>query len=133
MLWFMATTVVGALDFAALLKDTGLPLMVMGIFVVFMALILLIAFITWLPRLIEILARFHPEEEDEPTAAAKPVPSDELSEELVVVIAAAVASMIDEPHRVVQMRQLTSDGMVRTMEGRMQHHSSHQIRTRDRR
>jgi hypothetical protein len=47
------------------------------------------------------------------------------SDEVVAVIAAAVAEVIDVPHRIVHVRGLTPEDLGWLLEGRMQHHASH--------
>ncbi|MBX3424910.1 MAG: hypothetical protein KF688_04450 [Pirellulales bacterium] len=64
-------------------------------------------------------------------SASAGVVADELSEDVAVVIAAAVAVAIQEPHRIHYVRSY--DESIWTLGGRMQHHSSHQIQPRDRR
>ena len=114
---------------APLSEDYGIPLAVMGIMVVFLALVLVVVFITLLPR---VLA---PSLGKTSEAAAPVLASgeDELPEEILVVIAAAVAQAIDRPHRVVQIRGLTPAELGWSLEGRMQHHHSHRIQPRARR
>lgn len=115
-----------------LLKDSGIPLAVMGMLVVFAALLLICVFIICLPRLMATLDRYHPEiNEDKPQAAPKS--KDQLPEETLVVIAAAVAEALDQPHRIVHTRELTPEDMAWSLEGRMQHHGSHRIPRRDNR
>ena len=113
---------------APLFEDHGIPLAVMGILVVFLALVLVVVFITLLPRL---LAPSAGKASDE-AIPAPAVGEDELPEEILVVIAAAVAHAIDRPHRVVQIRGLTPAEMGWSLEGRMQHHHSHRIQNRAR-
>lgn len=109
-------------------KEHGIPLAVMGVFVVFSALVLIVVFITLLPR---ILARVSAEESKQP-ATLPTAFEDEMSEEMVVVIAAAVAATIDKPHRIVKIRGLTPAELGWSLEGRTQHHQSHRLRTRNR-
>jgi sodium pump decarboxylase gamma subunit len=113
---------------APLLDDHGIPLAVMGMSVVFLALLLVGIFIGTLPRLIAILHHFHPDKTAEPERKKTKKPakdSDELPEETVVVIAAAVAAVVGEPHRVVRIRGLTPEDRGWSLEGRMRHHTSH--------
>jgi sodium pump decarboxylase gamma subunit len=111
-----------------LFEEHGIPLAVMGVLVVFSALVLIVVFITLLPR---VLARVSPEESEQPAALPTTV-EEGLSEELVVVIAAAVAATIDKPHRVVKIRGLTPAELGWSLEGRTQHHQSHRLRSRNR-
>ena len=113
---------------APLLNDHGIPLAVMGMSVVFLALLLVGLFIAALPRVVAILHRFHPDKAAEPERkkAKKPAKdASELPEETVVVIAAAVAAVIGGPHRVVRIRGLTPEDRGWSLEGRMRHHTSH--------
>lgn len=114
---------------APLFEDYGIPLAVMGILVVFMALVLVVIFITLLPRL---LAPFSTKNDEQP-ATLPASAEEELSEETLVVIAAAVAETISKPHRVVKIRGLTPDDLGWSHEGRTRHHQSHRIRPRDQR
>ena len=111
-----------------LFEDHGLALAVMGVLVVFVALLLVIAFITVLPR---ALAGFTSSEPIQPPAEL--AVDDQLSEETVVVIAAAVAESMARPHRIVRIRGLTPEDLGWSLEGRMQLHQSHRISRRDRR
>lgn len=113
---------------APLFEDHGIPLAVMGILVVFSVLILIATFIQLLPRCMALLP---PTAEQQP--AVEPVVEDELSEEILVVIAAAVAETIRGPHRIVRVRGLTPEDLGWSLEGRMQHHHSHRVQPRDRR
>ena len=114
---------------APLFEDHGIALAVMGVFVVFMALVLVVAFITVLPR---VLAMFTETQLDQ--SASLPAADDAgLSEEMRVVIAAAVAETIRAPHRIVRIRGLTPEDLGWSLEGRTQHHQSHRIHHRGRR
>lgn len=110
---------------APLFEDHGIPLAVMGIVVVFMALVLVIVFITFLPRMLARLTGDVPNQPILETAI-----DDELSEETLVVIAAAVAESVPAPHRIVFVRGLTPEDLGWSLEGRMQHHQSHRIQHR---
>lgn len=112
-----------------LLEDFGIPLAVMGIFVVFTALALLVVFITLLPRVLE---RFLGDRLVEPARVEAPA-EDELPEETVAVIAAAVAETLGGPHRIVRIRGLTPEDLGWSLKGRIHHHQSHRIQRRDRR
>ncbi|MCO6457645.1 MAG: OadG family protein [Pirellulaceae bacterium] len=128
------------ITWAPLWEDTGLPLAVMGIAVVFVALTLVSLFIALLPRLIELLDRLHPVAEERGELAAGSSSAAEVAaaaegdvpEEIVVVITAAVAEMMGRPHRVVHIRGLTAEELGWSLEGRMQLHTSHQVHRRDR-
>ena len=115
---------------APLWEDEGIALAVMGILVVFMALILVSTFISLLPRLVPELSRETPQM---PEHMAPSTDGDELSEETLVVIAAAVAETIRQPHRVVFVRGLTPEDLGWSLEGRIQLHQSHRVQRRDRR
>ncbi len=113
---------------APLFEDSGIPLAVMGMLVVFMALVLVVVFITVLPRL---LHKYQvPAEAERPVLAT--AGEGELPEEIVVVIAAAVAEVMAKPHRIVKIRGLTPDELGWSLEGRTQHHQSHRFRQRER-
>ena len=113
---------------APLWEEHGIPLAVMGILVVFSALVLIVAFITFLPRLLARIADVEPQQ-----PAASPIPVEgELSEEMVVVIAAAVAATLSKPHRIVKIRGLTPAELGWSLEGRAQQHQSHQLRSSNR-
>ena len=109
--------------------DTGIPLAIMGILVVFSALALVVTFITVLPRALSLIS---PAEEDAQAVPLLSVNEDELPQDIVVVIAAAVASAIDGPQRIVHIRGLTSADLGWSFEGRTQQHQSHRIQTRGR-
>ncbi|MEQ8785947.1 MAG: OadG family protein [Pirellulaceae bacterium] len=129
--WLLAEETSGSLlTFEPLLKDQGLALAVMGMTVVFLALVTVAVFITLLPRVMAVLDRLHPDkgaqaEQKKKSSKEKSVDADELSEETVVVIAAAVAAVLDQPHRIVRIRGLTPEDMGWALEGRMRHHTSH--------
>lgn len=54
-------------------------------------------------------------------------------DEIIAVIAAAVATAIDQPHRIVYVRGLVAEESAWALEGRMQHHSSHMLPHREHR
>jgi Na+-transporting methylmalonyl-CoA/oxaloacetate decarboxylase gamma subunit len=110
-----------------LFEDYGIPLAVMGVLVVFVALVLIGLFIILLPKVFG----GPPAAASEATVASLFAP-DELPEETLVVIAAAVAETMRQPQRIVRIRGLTSEDLDWTLGGRMQHHRSHKIQ-RDRR
>lgn len=126
------TVSLAQITFEPLWKDHGIPLAVMGIIVVFAALVLVSVFITLLPHIMAALHRLHPEKVSHRHAKkeAKPPAQDELPEEIAVVIAAAVAEAISAPHRIVRTRVLRPDGRGWSLEGRIQHHTSHGRRER---
>ena len=49
----------------------------------------------------------------------------DMTAEQVAVIAAAVATVLDKPHRIVHIRGLTPEDLEWTLEGRFLHHTSH--------
>ncbi len=61
-----------------------------------------------------------------------PIADTEDDEEIVAVIAAAVAEVLAVPHRIVYIRGLTSGDMERALGGRFQHHISHNLPRRGR-
>lgn len=110
-----------------LFEDYGLPMAIMGIMAVFAALVLVSTFIAYLPRAMDLLDRLFPPEEaaaKAPTPAAKP-DKDEIDEEIVVVLAAAVAAVMDEPYRIIHTRSITAEQWGWSHEGRWQIHTSH--------
>lgn len=113
---------------APLFEEHGLALAGMGVFVVFVALGIVIAFIS-------LLSRALADETDTPsvTLVSDVSEPDELSEELVAVITAAVATVLETPHRIVRIRGLTPGDMGWSLEGRMLHHHSHNVPYRSRR
>jgi Na+-transporting methylmalonyl-CoA/oxaloacetate decarboxylase gamma subunit len=113
---------------APLREEIGIPLAVMGILVVFSALVLVVVFITLLPRVLGLFSSNKLEAETTVPAFDE----DDLPEETVVVIAAAVAATISRPHRIVQIRGLTPAERGWSLEGRTQHHQSHRIQPRAR-
>ncbi len=122
-----------ALELRPLIEDHGIPLAIMGMFVVFAALVLVSLFILLLPRSLAVLARWSSErKESSPQRAAQAPAETELSEEILVIISAAVAAMIREPHRIIHTREMTAEELGWSLEGRLQHHSSHNIRHRER-
>ena len=89
---------------APLFEDYGIPLAVMGILVVFVALVLIVLFITLLPAVFG--SAFRRRRGSRPPRCRRSR-EDELPEETLVVIAAAVAETIRQPHRIVRIRGLT--------------------------
>ncbi|MGD9634442.1 MAG: OadG family transporter subunit [Pirellulales bacterium] len=91
-----------------------------GMLVVMLSLSLLAMFSSVLARLIRLLA-------PRPLAnrAAAPPPLGEVPDEEIAVIAAAVAAVIDARHRIISIRGLTPEDLSWSLEGRLQHHSSH--------
>ena len=51
--------------------------------------------------------------------------ADKLSDEVVAVISAAVATTVLAPYRIVRIRGLTAEELGWSWEGRLQHHASH--------
>lgn len=135
MLLFAQETVNSTSGFSLrpLFQDSGIPLAIMGITVVFAALVLVSLFISWLPRLMRRLDGMYAEEEVKRATAAPQPDADAIPEETLVVIAAAVAAVVTSPHRVVRIRGLTPEDLGWSLEGRIQHHTSHKIQHHDRR
>lgn len=133
MLLFAQTADAPSIQFTLrpLLEDHGIPLAIMGVLVVFGTLVLVSGFISLLPRLAGSPSQ--PEKHTAPAAAKRRETGDELSEEMVVVIAAAVAEVMAKPHRILHIRGMTPEDAGWSFQGRMQHHSSHRIQRRDRR
>ncbi len=117
---------------APLMEEYGIPLAVMGVLVVFAALVLIIVFITILPRILAHVPAHDATVELDSGTAVSPAFGGELSAEIVVVIAAAVAETIGKPHRIVKIRGLTPADLGWSLEGRTQHHQSHRFRHRNR-
>lgn len=113
---------------APLWEDHGIALAIMGVLVVFTALVLLAAFIEFLPRILATVSQKEPAE-----PAPRLADEDELDTETLVVIAAAVAAVLGQPHRIIRVRGLTSEDRGWSLEGRMQHHHSHRVEHRERR
>ncbi|MCA9142580.1 MAG: OadG family protein [Planctomycetaceae bacterium] len=109
-----------------LFEDHGLPLAIMGVLVVYTALSLIVLFITLLPRMLGGSVT----KASKPAIAQQVVADQELSEEALVVIAAAVAESISTPHRIVKIRGLTPADLGWSLEGRTQHHQSHRLHER---
>ena len=117
--------------FSALLTaNEGLPLAIMGILVVFAALGLVIAFIVLLPRLAAAIERVSAQDAGRGAPAQSPPATAKApAEHLPALIAAAVASVISDPHRIIHTKRLTTDASW-TSEGRRLHHQSHKTHDR---
>ena len=118
------------LQIQPLFDDTGIPLAIMGMLVVFAALVLVSVYVTLLPRFATYLEERFPEKASPQPVAQPPISGDDLPEEILVVIAAAVAEVIDEPQRIIHARQLTPLDLAWSFEGRRQQHVSHRPRNR---
>jgi Na+-transporting methylmalonyl-CoA/oxaloacetate decarboxylase gamma subunit len=122
-----------ALELRPLIEDHGIPLAIMGMFVVFVALILVSLFIIVLPRSMAVLARWSSETKEPSTQRGSQARAEDgVPEEMLVIISAAVAEVISEPHRIIHTRDMTAEELGWSLEGRLQHHSSHNIRQRER-
>ncbi|WP_442505272.1 OadG family protein [Novipirellula sp. SH528] len=137
----------GKFSFEPLFHETGIPLAIMGMLVVFVALSILIAIISAMPRVIEILENKASKKKaksqssrnpasSEKALAIAPSPSEpefqsDLPLELIAVIAAAAEFELG-PVRVVRMRPLTPSELAWTLEGRLRHHASHRLQPRNR-
>ena len=126
--------ILAELNWDALKTDTGFPLAIMGLVVVFAALILVRVFIGTLPRLMAVLHHLFPEERDatQEESADSQQDTDEIPEAVLAVISAVVADIVGARHRIVRTRQLTPKDMSWTLEGRLQHHASHRLQPQDR-
>lgn len=123
---------VAQLNWQPLWEDHGLPLALMGLFVVFVALIFVRIFIGTLPRMMALLDRLLPESRESAHAAEGQMQAgDEIPEAILAVIAAVVADTVGVRHRIVHTRQLSSEDMSWTLEGRLQHHASHRLQPRN--
>ena len=127
------TMLLAQIDWQPLREDHGIPLAIMGLVVVFAALTLLRVFIGLLPRIMAILDYYFPEESEVLPGSSQPAqpPASAIPDEVVVVIAAAVAATISEPHRIVRTRELSPEELSWSLEGRLQHHASHSIQPRN--
>ena len=105
--------------------DKGLPLMMMGMLLVFLALILISTFISWLPNIMGAVHRILPESEQLAAAKSAKKKDEEDSEEIVAVIAAAVSEALGRPHRVISTREITAREMAWPQQGRWQIQTSH--------
>ncbi|WP_235951199.1 OadG family protein [Crateriforma spongiae] len=122
-----------------LFSDFGIPLAILGMVVVFMALIILMMVITAMPRLIALMEGKPGKSsatDAKTKSATSPVPDDadddELTPELVAVLTAAVAATERRPVRIVRTRRLTPSELAWTLEGRIRHHASHRLQPRNR-
>lgn len=125
--------------FAPLFLETGIPLAVMGMIVVFLALIVLITIISAFPFAMGVLEKVFPESNHhaaKPKQAPKPTPAatddGTIPGHILAIIAAAVAEAEPGPVRIVRTRQLTTSELAWTLEGRIRHHASHRLQTRNR-
>lgn len=130
---FNSYMLLAQIDWQPLREDHGIPLAIMGLVVVFAALTLLRVFIGLLPRIMAILDYYFPEESEAPSGSSQPAqpPASAIPDEVVAVIAAAVAATISEPHRIVRTRELSPEELSWSLEGRLQHHASHSIQPRN--
>ncbi|TWU29769.1 OadG family protein [Bythopirellula polymerisocia] len=103
--------------------DTGIPLALMGMFIVFFALIFISMFISRLPHIMAVLDKYLPQAEQ---LLNPPKPREgEISDEVIAVIAAAVSEALGKPHRIIHTRELTSRDMAWPQQGRWQIQTSH--------
>jgi sodium pump decarboxylase gamma subunit len=107
----------------ALFHDEGLPLAIVGMLVVFLALSLIVAFISVLPRAVRWLEALSPRK----PATATVLRDDTLDDETLAVIAAAVSETMGHPHRIIKIRGTTSEEFGWSLEGRMKQHQSHKL------
>jgi len=103
--------------------DAGIPLAIMGMFIVFVALVLISTFISRLPHIMAMLDRILPQVEQ--LSVAPKTREGEIPDEIVVVIAAAVSEALGRPHRIIHTRELTSSEMSWPQHGRWQIQTSH--------
>jgi hypothetical protein len=121
-----------------LLEPTGLPLALGGMFLVLVAMALVVLFASYLPLILSRVERLVPVVESIGQQALGSLSdarrklgdeeADDLDadENLMVVLAAAVAVAISEPHRIVFARS-HSDNLAWAREGRRQIHTSHRV------
>lgn len=125
-----------------LFLETGIPLAIMGMVVVFSALIVLITIISGFPWAMNLLDQWlpasghhgaHAAKKPKPAAVASAAAIDgAIPSHILAVIAAAVAESESGPVRIVRTRQLTTSELAWTLEGRIRHHASHRLQTRNR-
>lgn len=128
----MTYAMIAQIDWQPLFQDHGIPLALMGFMVVFVALLMVRVFIGLLPRVMAVLDYCYPEQKRaRPRPARHELPSEDLPDEIVAVIAATVAEVVRVPHRIVHTRDLSSENLSWPLEGRLQHHASHKIQHRD--
>ncbi len=127
--------------FAPLFEETGIPLAIMGMLVVFLALTVLILIISAFPFAMGLLDRWLPVSHHHAGKAkskSKPITNEtvahdgEIPPHILAIIAAAVFEMEEGPVRIVRTRQLTTSELAWTLEGRIRHHASHRLQTRNR-
>jgi Na+-transporting methylmalonyl-CoA/oxaloacetate decarboxylase gamma subunit len=100
------------LNWQPLFEDHGFPLAIMGLFVVFSALMLVRIFIGTLPRIVAALDHFFPDQQHAPQSAAQhKATTDEIPDEILAVIAAVVAETVREPHRIVPTQDLSPEDL----------------------
>jgi sodium pump decarboxylase gamma subunit len=128
-----------SLQFDPLFHETGIPLAVMGMTVVFLTLIILVVIISAMPKLMAVLDGISAEKTvsaKSQNTAVKPTPASrdggDLPPELIAVLAAAASEMESGPVRIVRIRPLTPSELAWTLEGRLRHHASHQLQPRNR-
>lgn len=100
--------------------DRGIPLAIMGMLVVFLALIAIATFIANLPRLMAVI--------DRKPAATPAAASAEDPDEVIAVITAAVEAALGPGHRVIHAQQVTPRELAWAQQGRWQHQTSHEPR-----
>ncbi|WP_425395647.1 OadG family transporter subunit [Aeoliella sp.] len=102
-----------------------LQFVVVGLLVVLAALTSLALMSTLVSRILAAL------KENKAKAPPAPIPEDGLPEEELLVIAAAVAAVYTQPHRIVHVRGLTPEDMAWALQGRSQIHASHALKPQD--
>ena len=106
--------------------DKGVPLAIMGMTVVFIALLAISTFISQLPRVMSWIDGVAPQ--TKPAPVAKLAAKKEEDAELIAVIAAAVEVALGPGHRVIHTQQLTPRELAWSQQGRWQHQTSHKPR-----
>lgn len=119
-----STMIVAALSMEPTLREL-LQFALSGLFVVLVALSALAFTCAGVGRLLKLFER------PAPVVRMPTSTSDEVADEVVAVIAAAVSTMLDRPHRIVHVRGLTPEDAAWALEGRRQLHSSHTFSHRD--
>mgnify|MGYP002621654949 CR=1 FL=1 len=110
-------------SFEPLWHEKGIPLAIMGMVIVFIALVLVSTFISKLPRIMEALDKVLPQAEQ--LLGPPKTREGEIPDEVIAVIAAAVSEVVGKPHRIIHTRELTSREMIWPQQGRWQIQTSH--------
>jgi glutaconyl-CoA/methylmalonyl-CoA decarboxylase subunit delta len=116
------------MHFESLFHDQGIPLALMGMFVVFVALALVVLAISYLPKLVDLLAKWIPDEKAAAVSKEQAAKKGDITDEVLAVLAAAVTEAVGPSHRIVHIGRGIPANVGWAAEGRRQHHSSHRPR-----